>query len=188
MKRSEQKELRRREILFKALELFAQKGYAGTKTSDIAKELGTSEGLIFHYFPTKEQLYLELVKIGVEGIEYFKEEIKDPYKAIYEVINDFFERAKESRLVAQMFVVVEDAQKKENTPPAVFEAATRVNIIEDSVPLIKLGQEQGVFRVGDPLALSYTFWSALQGIMEELARNSNMNVPEAEWLMAILKA
>lgn len=111
---------------------------------------------------------MELVKIGAGGIEYFKEEIKEPCKAIYDVINEFFTRTKERRLVAQMFVLVEEVQKKENTPLAVFEAATKVNIIEDSVPLIKLGQEQGIFRLGNPLMLSYTFWSALQGGMKEV--------------------
>lgn len=65
--RQEQKEERRNVILEAALELFVLKGYSGTKISDIAEKAGMSTGLMFHYFESKEQLYIELVKIGLEG-------------------------------------------------------------------------------------------------------------------------
>lgn len=185
--RAEQKEQRRKEILYKALELFVKNGYMGTKTSEIAKALQISEGLLFHYFSTKEQLYLELVKAGVSGTEVFQGGEDDPYEAFYQIINEFFIKTKENRLVAKMFVLVEQAQNKETTPLAVFEIAQQVNIVLTSVPLIKRGQEQGVFRSGDSLALAYTFWNALQGVMQELAKNPHMPVPDATWLMAILK-
>ena len=65
--REEQKEQRRQLIIAKALELFVKKGYRETKVSDIAKAANMSTGLMFHYFESKEQLYEELVRIGVEG-------------------------------------------------------------------------------------------------------------------------
>lgn len=186
-KRSEQKEQRRREIIYKGLELFVQKGYAGTKTSEIAKELGISQGLLFHYFPTKESLYLELVKLGVQGTELFQGEIDNPYEYIFQVLKEFLERTKVDRMTAKMFILVDRAQNKETTPLAVYEAAKQVTIIEASVPIIEKGQTLGQFRAGDPLALSYAFWNAVQGNMEELARKEEMPVPEPHWLMAILK-
>jgi AcrR family transcriptional regulator len=48
---------RREEILRTAIRKFSQKGYQGTNISDIAKELGVSQGIIFWYFSTKEQLF-----------------------------------------------------------------------------------------------------------------------------------
>jgi AcrR family transcriptional regulator len=39
-----------------------EKGLANTRTSDIAKEAGVSEGLIFKYFPTKNHLFTVIVK------------------------------------------------------------------------------------------------------------------------------
>jgi AcrR family transcriptional regulator len=47
---------RRDQILETAVELFAQKGFDGTSTKEIAVAAGISEGLIFHYFPSKSQL------------------------------------------------------------------------------------------------------------------------------------
>ena len=54
--RSEQAEARRQQIVDAALELFAQQGYSATTTKSIAQAVGVTEGLIFHYFPTKGDL------------------------------------------------------------------------------------------------------------------------------------
>ncbi|WMJ83200.1 TetR/AcrR family transcriptional regulator [Oscillospiraceae bacterium LTW-04] len=186
MNRAEQKKLRRQEILLKALDLFVQKGYVGTKTKEIAKALEMSEGLLFHYFPTKEALYLELVKLGVEGVQVFGKQIEDPYKVFYDIIEHFFQKAKESRSVAKMFILIDRAQNKERTPEEVYKVATTVDTIRDSVPIIETGQKKGVFRSGDPLSLSFTLWNAVQGNMEALARNPEMDVPDAAWIMSIL--
>jgi len=68
--RKEQKERRRQEIIYTALELFVSKGYAATKITDIAKSVNMSRGLIFHYFESKEKLYEELIRMGLEGSAY----------------------------------------------------------------------------------------------------------------------
>lgn len=60
--RREQAEARRLQILDAALSLFAQHGYAGTSTKQIAREVGVTEGLIFHYFPTKSELLLAVAR------------------------------------------------------------------------------------------------------------------------------
>ncbi len=39
-----------------ARELFAQKGFYATPTALIAKQAGVSNGILFHYFPTKDVL------------------------------------------------------------------------------------------------------------------------------------
>ncbi len=50
-------EERRMRIIDAALELFAEKGFSGTRTKEIAKRAGISETLIFQHFATKEALY-----------------------------------------------------------------------------------------------------------------------------------
>lgn len=44
-----------------AIRLFAEKGYANTSTSEIAKEAGVAEGTIFRHYKTKENLLLALI-------------------------------------------------------------------------------------------------------------------------------
>ncbi len=50
-------EERRTQILDVALRLFADKGFSGTRTREIAELAGISETLIFQHFKTKEDLY-----------------------------------------------------------------------------------------------------------------------------------
>lgn len=47
---------RREQIIETALRLFAQQGFDGTSTKQIAQAAGITEGLIFHYFATKADL------------------------------------------------------------------------------------------------------------------------------------
>lgn len=48
---------RRRLLLKAAIGSFAQKGFAGTKTKDIASAAGVSEAILFRHFASKEDLY-----------------------------------------------------------------------------------------------------------------------------------
>ncbi|MFD2044198.1 TetR/AcrR family transcriptional regulator [Ornithinibacillus salinisoli] len=48
-------------ILSAATELFAEKGYAATSTSEIAKKAGVAEGTIFRHYKTKKELLISVV-------------------------------------------------------------------------------------------------------------------------------
>ena len=49
--------VRRSQLLRAAIDVFAQRGFAGTKTRDIASAAGVSEAILFRHFATKEKLY-----------------------------------------------------------------------------------------------------------------------------------
>ena len=53
---------RRREILHHAHRLFGERPYAEVSTTEIALASGAARGLINHYFGTKRDLYLEVVR------------------------------------------------------------------------------------------------------------------------------
>jgi AcrR family transcriptional regulator len=53
---------RRRQILACARMLFSERSYDAVSTSDIAREAGVARGLLHHYFGTKRELYLEVVR------------------------------------------------------------------------------------------------------------------------------
>jgi AcrR family transcriptional regulator len=58
---------RRKAIVAAAVPLFARKGFAGTTTRELAEVAGISEALLFRHFPTKKQLYGEILRLGCEG-------------------------------------------------------------------------------------------------------------------------
>ena len=53
--------VRKKEIIASAASLFAEKGFSGTKTREIAAKAGVSEALIFKHFPSKEDLYAAIL-------------------------------------------------------------------------------------------------------------------------------
>lgn len=60
---------RREQILKGAMRLFAQKGFRGTTTREIAQRLGISEALMFKYFPSKKALYRAIIQKMTDGSE-----------------------------------------------------------------------------------------------------------------------
>ena len=55
--RSEQREATRERIVEVALEAFAEKGFRGASTRDIARRAGTNQGLITYHFRSKDELW-----------------------------------------------------------------------------------------------------------------------------------
>lgn len=53
---------RKEQIFTCAVRLFGERPYSEVSTSDIAAEAGVARGLINHYFGTKRELYLEIIR------------------------------------------------------------------------------------------------------------------------------
>ncbi len=186
--RKEQKEKRRQEILVASLELFVSRGYSATKITDIAKAVNMSTGLLFHYFDSKEKLYEELVKMGLEGTSY---PINQKCEHAIDYFNQFTEQLfaymREQPVIAKIFVLMADAQRSLATPEHIRKIAMQVNTIEQFVPIIVCGQEEGSIREGNPRVLSNAFWCSIQGIAEYYALNPNVDLPKAEWIVDIIR-
>ena len=56
---------RRQQILACAVRVFGELPYAEVSTTDLARQAGVARGLINHYFGTKKNLYLEVVRVMV---------------------------------------------------------------------------------------------------------------------------
>lgn len=54
-------QIRITEILDTAEQLFSDKGYRGTTISDIAKTMGTAQGMLYYYFKSKEEILEALI-------------------------------------------------------------------------------------------------------------------------------
>jgi AcrR family transcriptional regulator len=59
---SQPKRDRRDDILKASLHLFAEKGFHGTSMRDIAREADITEGLIYHYFASKRDLFRAIIE------------------------------------------------------------------------------------------------------------------------------
>ena len=64
-KRRRLKEQRPADIVAAALAVFTEKGFAGARMEEIAARAEVSKGTIYLYFPTKEELFREVVQAAV---------------------------------------------------------------------------------------------------------------------------
>lgn len=187
--RDKQKEKRREEILLAGLELFVRNGYASTKTSDIAKAVNMSDGLLFHYFATKEKLYEELIQIGMGASqEWIDSSASSPLNFFTQVVEQVLFMLQKKPQSANFFVLMAQALRSNSTPQGVL----RILEAQDgrytkAVELIRQGQMTGEIRRGNPDALAYAFWCSIQGIAEQLAVSPQTPFPEADWIISILK-
>ena len=187
MTRKEQKEEKRNAILMTALTLFVERGYYDTKITDIAAAVPMSTGLLFHYFESKENLLLELVKMGTQGpgsVAYDETIPPDVYLTGF--LNSIFTFSKEQPWVFNMFVFMGQVRRV-GMPEEARKLALSADAVTPTVKLIKKGQKDGIFHKGDPDTMAKCFWASVQGIMEQMSADKKMKAPDPEWIVSILK-
>jgi AcrR family transcriptional regulator len=62
------KKARPPELLAAALRHFSERGYAGTRLEDVAKEVGVSKGTLYLYFPNKAALFSAVIEGALDSI------------------------------------------------------------------------------------------------------------------------
>lgn len=68
-------EARSQDLAQRAAKYFSDHGYAGTSMRKVADYLGVSKSALYHYFPTKEDLFLACTKQVMAG---FDSDVVDP--------------------------------------------------------------------------------------------------------------
>lgn len=190
MTRQEQKEARREQILDMGLDLFVRNGYYGTTSKDIAESLGISQGLMFHYFKTKDELYIELLHLlgkgmtGVTGMSDFSQ--LNPlqlFEKMIEVIIGSFHASPRS---AKFFMLAAQAKICTRLTDEIRTAAKVMDTNAFEI-LITAGQTAGVIRDGDPKALGGLVFSTIQGIAQTYVCFPDIPLPEATWVVDMLR-
>ena len=141
---------RRQDILEAGLKLFAEKGYNGSTTAEIARAAGVAEGTIFRHFPTKKDLLIAVLEPKVlEGlIQLNKEHSEDtPTEFFRCFLRNRLELIKKNEsLIRLMFA---EAQYHIEVREALFNG-----IIGQAISITKPWFEKGVER-GDFRALPF---------------------------------
>ncbi|WP_158540630.1 TetR/AcrR family transcriptional regulator [Romboutsia weinsteinii] len=115
----------KKKILNIALEEFAHNGYQATSTNVICKKAEVSKGLLYHYYGSKENMYLAVARHVIYNFkENIKIHIQDSNKKgidyISEYFNSKFEFFGENPLYSKIIVnlvlnnTIEDARKIAN--------------------------------------------------------------------------
>jgi len=150
----------RQHILEAALGEFAAQGYGGARVDAIAEKAGANKRMLYHYFGSKDDLYLAVLERTYEHIRSHESdmdlEAMDPKEAMAELV----------RFTFQYFVshpefirILNDENLYEAQHLKRSERITAMHspLIEAVRSTLERGAEQGVFRNGvDPVQLYIT--------------------------------
>ncbi len=168
-------------IINAAVKLISEKGYHGASTDLIAKEAGVSQGLIFHYFKSKEGLFFSLLK---EKSKMFKEEFKksagdekDVLKKIEIAVLTY------AKLIQKEEKFYEIIIKQSRGAGLDFDKINKYGLMESAKligELIRTGVEQGVLRELDfEVAASCLFGMIEQNALRWMMLEKNFSLEDA---------
>lgn len=96
-KNTEKMTEKQQKIVETAIQMFADKGYASTSTSEIAKAAGVAEGTIFRHFGSKENLLLSVIlpflleAVPVVADEFIQDVLTKPYPSFESFLTTLIE-------------------------------------------------------------------------------------------------
>lgn len=88
-------------IIEAAVEVFAEKGYAGSSTSEIAQRAGVAEGTIFRHYKTKKDLLISIVSPMMSKLiaPFVLNNFKEVLVTNYPTFEDFLHAVMMNRLI-----------------------------------------------------------------------------------------
>ena len=173
------KDERHEAILAAARTVFARKGLAAAKISDVATAAGLSHGLVYHYFASKEAMYAELIErlFARATLDLGRLERKrgSPLGRLRAFIEQRCERLRDEPdmfwLVLQAFLHPEALPASTRSALQAFGARGRLVMTKT----IRDGQSRGEFVAGDPAELCTALFALLHGLA--LSQSIDVNGP-----------
>jgi AcrR family transcriptional regulator len=179
---------RREQIKQAALRLFARRGFDGTKTSLIAAEAGISEGLIYRYFSSKDELFTELVEELMDEATQAIQSIHllpgTPYEQISALTRDMMDEYNK-----YAFMFIQRARKAENIPEKASQILKQYSgnaVIEQLLPIFVKGQEADEFSEGNPRELLSWYLMIINSLVLLAQGDEEFGLPPAKVLIRVL--
>ena len=113
--RQRRKEARPQELLDAALDLFVEKGYAATRSEEVATRAGVSKGTLYLYYPSKEDLLKEVVRQNVvnqivEGVDLIRQFDGSSSELLARVLRLWWQRMGETRASGILKLMMSEAR------------------------------------------------------------------------------
>ena len=187
--RNEQrKEERREQILLAALKIISRRGLMSTKISDIASLAGLSHGLVYHYFASKEEIFLELIDRAIQSsseallaLEKLPLEPLEKISAISEMVLGQIDKTEDS---AFYFLLMIQATVSDANPEAAIERMRKPFVpFEAMLRIVEEGQKKGLIREGNAVDLVVLYWAAVQGLaLYKISSGNFFTMPDPKLL------
>lgn len=184
------KDERREQILIAALELFSTKGLAATKITHIAQKSGISQGLLYHYYGSKEVLFTDLVKTAFERLNmacrYLYNLDVPSHKKIKYGMESLLENLALSDSSAQYHLLIAHASLSEDIPTEAKAIIKKENQVpyEIMTKIFKEGQKEGTIKNHNASEMAVLYWTTIKGLaMHKAVNQKKYKSPDIEILM-----
>jgi len=150
---TEQGRERKQQLVDAAIGLFAERGYSATRILDICDRAGVAKGLFYWYFPTKLDLFSELVRSMRHQLRRAQADaMSDDADALTRIREGAAASVRFMAEHATYFALVE----VERTDPAIADALRHGSevYLDDVTALIKQAQANGTVIDADPQLLA----------------------------------
>ncbi len=150
---TEQGRERKQQLIDAAMVLFAEGGYAATRISDICERAGVAKGLFYWYFPTKLDLFSELVRS-------MRQRLRRSQAAAMEADADPIERVRQGTAASVRFMAEHATYftlvDVERSDPAIDDALRTGSevYLDDVTALVSAAQRAGQIPDADPRLLA----------------------------------
>ncbi len=148
--RQRRKEARPQELLDAALDLFVEKGFAATRSEEVAQRAGVSKGTLYLYYPSKEELLKEVIRHNMaheiaHGLDIVSQFAGSSAELLTLIYQQWWERIGETRASGIMKLMISEVR---NFPEiAQFYADEVIKPTHELLTrLLQRGIERGEFR------------------------------------------
>ena len=156
---------KRRVILDAAVRVFARKGYHTSRVGDIAEEAGVAHGLLYHYFPSKEQVLQTVFRENwgelLDAFARIESSDATPLEQLGAIAKTLLRAWRDRPDLVR--VMVREVARSPQLQGQVAEIGAGFRVIQR---VIERGQADGSFRDDlDPRLASWIFYGGLEEIL-----------------------
>lgn len=183
------REERQQVLLASALELFAENGYFATKISDIAKHARISQGSLYHYYRSKEEIFIALIGSAFDKMNQAAKQLNalplSPAEKIKKSFADMLAQIESEDSFSNYFMLIAQATASDATPEGVKKIIrakqnTPYEVLSD---IMETGQKDGSIVKADPDELATLFWVIIKGLaLHKSAFGKKFKAPSLELL------
>lgn len=143
-------------ILYAAEKLFAELGFEGTSTREIAKAANVNISMISYYFGSKEKLYEKLVEHRMSEGQFFSKDILErtdinEWEKIEKIIDQFSGKVRNHKC---FYRIMQREQLHTKNPQIVeFLKQTKMGFIAMYSKILESGLKKGIFTKNPPIYL-----------------------------------
>lgn len=139
---------KKREILEVSVEIFSERGYRATGLRDIAERVGLRQPSLYHYFPSKEvilvELYEQVMEDSIQAVSFVAQKGLEPDVAFREVLEERIRYMCLNQRLVRIFF----EEEAELPPQLTKKLRRRQREYEDVyVSLLEAGVKKGKFQL-----------------------------------------